>query len=115
MLSQGYRAVCRYVVDGDSLYLQGVKQQIRLWGVDAPERNEKGYGLAKDELKKLALGKMLICVTQDKDKYNRLVAKCFVDDPANDNLFEINKAMIDSHRALEYCRFSDGYYGHCDS
>ena len=27
------------VVDGDSLYLAGQPRQIRLWGVDAPERN----------------------------------------------------------------------------
>jgi len=27
------------VVDGDSLYLEGVTAQIRLWGVDAPERD----------------------------------------------------------------------------
>ncbi|NNC54748.1 MAG: hypothetical protein HKO07_03390 [Pseudomonadales bacterium] len=35
-----HNATCRYVVDGDSLYLAGVKAQIRLWGVDAPERGE---------------------------------------------------------------------------
>ncbi|PCI46363.1 MAG: hypothetical protein COB58_11095 [Thalassobium sp.] len=27
-----------YVIDGDTIILQGVKERIRLWGVDAPEK-----------------------------------------------------------------------------
>ena len=49
--AMSYTAVCRYVVDGDSLYLQGIKKQIRLWGVDAPERNEKGFKQATAALR----------------------------------------------------------------
>ena len=33
----------RYVVDGDSLYINGYEPQIRLWGVDAPESDEPGF------------------------------------------------------------------------
>ena len=53
--------VVRHVVDGDSLYIEGVEPQIRLWGVDAPERDEEGYKAATDALTRLAKGKRIIC------------------------------------------------------
>ncbi|MDG1938177.1 MAG: hypothetical protein P8I62_04925, partial [Pseudomonadales bacterium] len=47
-----WTGVVRHVVDGDSLYLVGVKRQIRLWGVDAPELDESGYAAARRALTK---------------------------------------------------------------
>lgn len=96
------------VVDGDSLYLRGHKKQIRLWAVDAPETSEAGYQRAKDQLKSLAMGQHLSCYVQDVDKYGRTVARC-EDKSGRD----INKAMLDSGKANEYCRFSKNFYGHC--
>lgn len=100
---------CHRVVDGDSLYIAGSDTQIRLWGVDAPERDEHGYQRAKDSLRKLALGKYLRCVQQDIDKYGRVVARCY---RKNDNR-ELNRVQIESGVADEYCHFTRGYYGHC--
>jgi endonuclease YncB( thermonuclease family) len=106
-----YQGRCTRVVDGDSLYLASLKTQIRLWGVDAPERNEAGYQTAKDQLKALALQKELNCEQVDIDKYGRIVARCVV--TAATGKTEINRAMIASGAAKEYCYFSRGYYGHC--
>ncbi|MBT8140502.1 MAG: thermonuclease family protein [Gammaproteobacteria bacterium] len=104
------KATCRYVVDGDSLYLEGFKPQIRLWGVDAPERGEAGYQAARSKLQQLALDKPLRCERVDIDKYQRVVARCFIDAQGG---IEINRALIDSGVAKEYCWFSKGQYGHC--
>lgn len=101
------RAVTR-IVDGDSLYLQGIDTQIRLFGVDAPERNEPGYAEARTALRQLAKGKDLHCDQVDKDRYDRIVARCFLPDG-----LEINQLMIESGTADEYCRFSKGLYGAC--
>lgn len=96
------------VVDGDSLYLKGLETQIRLFGVDAPERGERDYHEAKAILKSLALGSVLSCNQIDEDRFKRIVARCFDKDGS-----EINRLMIESDTVLEYCRFSKGLYGHC--
>lgn len=95
----------RYVVDGDSLYLENHEPQIRLWGVDAPERNESGYDRARNTLTGLALSQSVRCDIVDTDKYQRSVARCFLADGQ-----EINRMMIESGAAKEYLRFTQGYY-----
>ena len=66
---------CRAVVDGDSLYIEGFEPQIRLWGVDAPERDESGYDRAKQQLNSLAYRQQLQCEQMDIDRYGRTVAR----------------------------------------
>ena len=100
-----YKARVRYVVDGDSLYLSGRKQQIRLWGVDAPERDESGFQAATDYLFSIAQGQRIECRQIDQDKYGRSVARCFLADGR-----EINRLMIESGTTSEYFRFSKGFY-----
>lgn len=95
----------RHVVDGDSLYLENHEPQIRLWGVDAPERNESGYDRARNTLTGFALSQSVRCDIVDTDKYQRSVARCFLADGQ-----EINRMMIDSGAAKEYLRFTQGYY-----
>jgi len=99
------RGSVRHVVDGDSLYIQGYDPQIRLWGVDAPERDEPGFSGATETLKRLALRKEITCQRVDTDRYERTVARCFLDDGR-----EINEEMIASGTADEYHRFSKGFY-----
>ena len=100
----------RHVVDGDSLYIAGVEPQIRLWGVDAPERDERGYQAAKDKLIDIAKGKRIGCETKDIDKYERIVGRCFI---LATNL-EINRVLIESGVSQEYCRFTRNFYQTCD-
>jgi len=98
------------VVDGDSLYISGHTPQIRLWGVDAPERRQAGFHAATKELKYLAYGVQLRCAVIDIDRYGRTVGRCFLPDGR-----DLSKAMIESGTAREYTHFTKGYYsGHKD-
>lgn len=122
-----YHGIVRSVVDGDSLYLAGLDTQIRLWGVDAPEHNEAGFATARTVLRSLALNHHLSCITVDIDRYKRIVARCAVTKPDSTELLveaggsfsfaasalELNKQMLASGAAQEYCYFSGGYYGYC--
>lgn len=93
------------VVDGDTFYLEGLSTRIRLWGVDAPERDEEGFDAATDKLTALVAGKSLSCEQVDTDKYKRIVARCYFADGG-----DLSAAMIASGAASEYRRFTDGYY-----
>lgn len=95
----------RYVVDGDSLYMNGHKAQVRLWGVDAPERGASGYHPATAFLRSIAEGQKITCRQIDRDKYGRTVARCFLSDGR-----EINRLMIESGTAREYRHFTRGFY-----
>lgn len=94
-----------HVVDGDSLYIDGHEPQIRLWGVDAPEREEDGFTDATEQLRLIASGQSLTCNPVDRDCYGRTVARCFKEDGQ-----EINRMMIESGTADEFMRYSEGFY-----
>ena len=96
------------VVDGDTFKLSGQSQSIRVWGLDAPERNKAGGSAATAALKALISGQTLSCVVVDIDRYQRLVGQCFLPDGR-----DITAAMIMTGTATEYCRYSKGYYGTC--
>lgn len=104
-ITQDVAGDVRHVVDGDSLYVRGHEPQIRLWGVDAPERDEAGYREATATLTQLARGKRVTCQKVDRDRYGRTVARCFLSDGR-----EVNRLMIESGSAREYVRFSKGFY-----
>ena len=97
------------IVDGDSLYLEGTEAQIRLWGVDAPEQQDPGYGEATKTLAAVAGERQLRCKVVDSDKYERFVGRCFRRDGK-----EVNRLMLESGTTREYCYFSGGHYGNCD-
>lgn len=94
------------VVDGDTLYLEGLSTRIRLWGVDAPERSEQGYDDATETLAALVASERLSCKHVDTDTYGRIVARCYFGDGR-----DLSEAMIRSGTAEEYLRFTHGYYG----
>lgn len=91
--------------DGDSLYVRGRKQQVRLWGVDAPERDAAGFERATAMLSRLAQGQRITCREVDQDRYGRSVARCFLPDGR-----EINRLMIESGTTREYRHFTKGFY-----
>lgn len=98
----------RYVTDGDTLSLRGVDRPIRVWGLDAPERNERGASAATSTLQRLVAGQSLTCRVRDIDRYGRIVGQCFLPDGR-----DIAAQMIVAGVAREYCYFSGGYYGTC--
>jgi micrococcal nuclease len=97
------------IVDGDGLYLVGYKHQIRLWGIDAPERGEKGYAEAGTHLGVLTDGYEVQCNKKDVDRYKRFVGQCFLPDGT-----DLGAAMIEARHSIEYCSFSRGFYGSCN-
>jgi len=94
------------VVDGDTFYLNGVKTRIRLWGVDAPEKDEPGGDEATEALATLVAGRELACEERDRDRYARIVARCLLDDGR-----DLGRILIEIGAATEMLRFSGGYYG----
>jgi micrococcal nuclease len=98
----------RYVTDGDTFSLRGVERPIRVWGLDAPERNERGASAATSTLRRLVAGQSLTCRVRDIDRYGRIVGQCFLADGR-----DVAAQMIAAGVAREYCYFSGGYYGTC--
>lgn len=93
-----------HISDGDTIRLNGVK--IRLWGVDAPEKDQKGFNEATGFLKKEILLSAISCTVHAHDKYGRLVAQCTRD---KDDM-DIGGLIIGNGLARDYARYSKGYY-----
>ncbi|XAT59614.1 hypothetical protein GN278_01500 [Rhodobacteraceae bacterium Araon29] len=67
-----------HVIDGDTIVIG--KQHIRFAGIDAPELN-KPYGKqAKWALVELCKGQNVTAYLTGETSYDRVVAKCFLDD-----------------------------------
>ncbi len=68
------------VLDGDTVQLDD-GEKVRLLGINTPEKSEYYYQQAKDRLKELVEGKKvrLESVSEDKDKYDRLLRYIFTD------------------------------------
>lgn len=91
------------VIDGDSVILEGEK--IRLEGIDAPEFDQvcmaKGskYSCGRDSrnyLKRLISNTEFYCKAWHRDKYERLLGRCFVGER------DINAQMVLSGWAVSF-------------
>tara|TARA_B100000780_G_C20722528_1_gene287184 strand:+ start:36 stop:506 length:471 start_codon:yes stop_codon:yes gene_type:complete len=99
------------VSDGDTIKI--LNNKIRLHGIDAPEKkqnctkNEKKYNcgrLATEALIKKINKNVVKCLTQkNKDRYNRSIGVCFVDQK------NLNKWMVKNGYAVAYRRYSKDY------
>lgn len=94
------------IVDGDTFYLEGNETRLRLWGVDAPEKDAPGAAEAAEALAALIAGKPLSCEEMDRDRYARIVARCTLADGR-----DVGRVLIDIGAASELTRYSGGYYG----
>ena len=99
------------VTDGDTIKI--LNNKIRLHGIDAPEKKQKCTKDAKDYncgvvatqmlIKKIS-GNTVKCLTQkNKDRYNRFIGVCFVEQD------DINKWMVRNGYAVAYKRYSKDY------
>ena len=97
-------------IDGDSLMVGS--QEVRLFGIDAPEykqsctRAGKSWACgsaAADQLSKLVAGKQVSCSTVGTDKYGRTVARCSV------GATDLNRIMVATGYAVAYRRYSMDY------
>jgi micrococcal nuclease len=96
------------IIDGDTFIASFSDRPVRIWGLDAPERNQAGGAAATAELTRMAAGRLVVCEIRDIDRYNRLVGQCIL--PGG---VDITAAMIRAGVAREYCHFSRNYYGTC--
>lgn len=98
------------VIDGDTFELNGTK--IRLYGIDAFERNQHCFKhdasincgeLATDYLSFLLTGRNISCVKKSSDRYGRNVSICTVDG------VDISKMMVKQGWAKAYTEYSLAY------
>lgn len=64
-------------LDGDSFVarLEGREQQVRVFGVDAPERHQPFATVSRKRLAELVEGSELVLEVVDRDRHGRLVAR----------------------------------------
>ena len=95
------------VVDGDTFIASsdGIpNQKIRIWGIDAPEKDEPYYLTSKLYLETIIDEGKLNCTLIDVDKYKRDVMRCYSDG------IDIAGMMVHMGMAKDYVRYSEGYY-----
>ena len=96
-----------YVTDGDGLRIKG--QEIRLFGIDAPEFKHPYGKKAKWALHRLCKGRDVMAVSAETDDYGRLVARCYLEDGS-----DLSAEMVKLGLALDWPRFSGGIYSHLE-
>lgn len=79
--ARDFEARCVGVRDGDTLEVRhrGETLRVRLHGIDCPERGQPYHQVARRRTTELALGKLVRVEIRDRDQYDRLVARVFVD------------------------------------
>ena len=101
------------IIDGDSIEIAG--QQIRLYGIDAPEAAQecvvakKRWPCGRDALLALSSvigNNLVVCQKRDKDRYGRIIAVCNI---AGSQGFDVNAIMVSQGWALAYRRFAIDY------
>ena len=100
------------VIDGDTISIGDT--QIRLWGIDAPEReqtcvglNGDIYGCGRDAaavLSELTRDRQVACTPRDFYRYDGIVAVCRTDSD------ELNMAMVRRGWAVDDTKYSGGRY-----
>ena len=98
------------IIDGDSFKIGDA--EIRLFGADAPEgrqqctRNGNPWRCGDDaasELRRLTIGRDVVCMPRDKDNYGRIVATCRAGN------VDLAAAMVNAGFAVAYRRYSNDY------
>ena len=99
------------VTDGDTIKISNKK--IRLHGIDAPEQKQKCIKNAKEYncgvvatealTKKISKNVVKCSIKKKKDRYNRFIGICFVEQE------DINKWMVRNGYAVAYKRYSKDY------
>ena len=112
-----------HVIDGDTIKIN--KISIRLYGIDAPEKNQICQDLRGESyncgLRSTRFLKNLIrtstrvkCSYKNLDRYGRIIGKCIsYTKVQNSNKiipFDLNYQMVATGHAVEYKRYSRGEY-----
>ena len=98
------------VIDGDTIHIGKLKY--RFFGIDAPEIKqicEKDNTkiqcgvIAKNVLKNKISDKIPECIVKDKDRYQRLVAECFIGKES------LSRFMVREGYAVAYSQYSKDF------
>ena len=98
------------VIDGDTIHIGKLKY--RFFGIDAPEIKqicEKDNTkiqcgvIAKSALKNKIADKIPKCIVKDKDRYQRLVAECFIGKES------LSRFMVREGYAVAYSQYSKDF------
>ncbi len=93
--------VVERIVDGDTIVIENYSENVRLLGINSPERGEKGFEEAKEFLEGLILEKEVELEINGKDKYYRTLAYVHL---GNKN---VNVELVEKGFA-NYYFYSDG-------
>ncbi|NBQ00144.1 MAG: thermonuclease family protein [Proteobacteria bacterium] len=98
------------VVDGDTIHIGNLKY--RFFGIDAPEKKQicekdnikiQCGVIAKNVLKNKIGDKIPECIVKDKDRYQRLVAECFIGKES------LSRFMVREGYAVAYTQYSKDF------
>ena len=92
-----------HVIDGDTIVIR--KQKIRLAGINAPELNEPYGKKAKWAMVELCKGQNITALLTGETSYDRVVAKCFLDDDR-----DLAAEMVKKELALDIPHFPNADY-----
>ena len=85
------------IADGDTMTING--ERIRLFGIDAPERDQPGGHEATQELRRIVGRTTPRCEQVDVDRYGRTVALCAVAG------VDLSLAMLRAGWAVAWCYY----------
>lgn len=93
------------ITDGDTIkvLIEGQQVQVRLYGIDAPERGQAFGSQAQTALKQITAGRKVTIKTIDTDRYKRPVALIYADGAI------VNEILVASGYAWvypQYCKQS---------
>lgn len=97
------RGSALYIFDGDTIALNG--QRIRFKGMDTPETQQscklegKDYACGRTataELRKLIGNQTVTCISDGRDRYNRILAYCKAGD------IDLNRTLVEQGWAVSY-------------
>ncbi len=98
------------VIDGDTIHIGKLKY--RFFGIDAPETKQicekdnikiQCGIIAKNVLKNKIGDKIPECIVKDKDRYQRLVAECFIGKES------LSRFMVREGYAVAYTQYSNDF------
>jgi endonuclease YncB( thermonuclease family) len=91
------------IYDGDTFRFG--KMRVRIWGIDAPEKETRFGPDARAQLVQLVAGRPVKCHDTGQRNHDRIVAQCW-----NWRGVEIASAMVRTGWAVDWARFSQGRY-----
>ena len=98
------------VIDGDTIHIGKLKY--RFFGIDAPEIKQicekdnikiQCGVIAKSVLKNKIADKIPECIVKDKDRYQRLIAECFIGKES------LSRFMVREGYAVAYTQYSKDF------